>query len=153
MKGLLDTLAQYRGTDKCSTIHNYCEKYQKYLPFNRYDNINLLEIGVLDGKSLLTWKDWFYQSNILGIDINPDCKQYENKDCRISVEIGSQVDENFLDKVTNEYGPFDMILDDGSHINEHVIYTFNKLFPFVKSQGVYIIEDRSEEHTSELQSH
>ena len=69
--GLLDTLAKYRGTDKSSEIHNYCEKYQKYIPFNRTDKIKILEIGVLDGKSLLTWKDYFYESDIVGLDINP----------------------------------------------------------------------------------
>lgn len=38
-------------------------------------------------------------------------------------------------------GPFDMILDDGSHINRHVITSFNHLIDYVKSEGVYIIED------------
>jgi hypothetical protein len=42
-----------------------------------------------------------------------------------------------------EYGPFDMILDDGSHMNEHVIYSFEHLFQSVKSGGVYAIEDVS----------
>jgi len=135
----LDNLAKAHGTDKSSDIHNYCVKYEKYLPFNRYDKLNILEIGVLDGKSLLTWKDYFYRSNILGVDINPDCKKYEED--RIFVEIGSQADDKFLNKISNEYGPFDFILDDGSHMNEHVIYSFETLFQYVKYGGVYVIED------------
>jgi hypothetical protein len=135
----LNNLAEEHGTDKSSDIHNYCVKYEKYLPFNRYDKLNILEIGVLNGKSLLTWKDYFYRSNILGIDINPDCKKYEEP--RISVEIGSQFDKNFLFLTANQYGPFDMILDDGSHINEHVIFSFKQLWGSVKSGGVYVIED------------
>ena len=75
----LDNLAKSYGTDKSSEIHNYCVKYEKYLPFNRYDKLNILEIGVLDGKSLKTWKEYFYRSNILGIDITPECKQYEEE--------------------------------------------------------------------------
>ena len=135
----LDNLAKVYGTDKSSDKHNYCVKYEKYLPFNRYDKLNILEIGVLDGKSLLTWKDYYYRSNILGIDINPDCKKYEEE--RISVEIGSQADDKFLNQISNEYGPFDFILDDGSHLNEHVIYSFETLFQYVKSGGIYIVED------------
>lgn len=135
----LDDLAKKYGTDKSSEIHNYCDKYAKYLPFERYDKLNILEIGILDGKSLLTWKEYFYRSNILGIDINPDCKQYEES--RISVEIGSQDDGNFLSRTWQQYGPFDMILDDGSHMNEHVIYSFQHLWGSVKSGGVYVIED------------
>jgi hypothetical protein len=34
-----------------------------------------------------------------------------------------------------------MILDDGSHMNEHVIYSFEHLWGSVKSGGVYIVED------------
>ena len=135
----LNNLAIRYGTDKSSDKHNYCIKYEKYLPFNRYDKLNILEIGVLDGKSLLTWKDYYYRSNILGIDINPDCKKYEED--RISVEIGSQADDKFLNQISNEYGPFDFILDDGSHLNEHVIYSFETLFQYVKSGGLYIVED------------
>lgn len=137
----LNKIAESFGTDKSSDIHNYCVKYEKYLPFERYNRLNILEIGVLDGQSLKTWKDYFYNSNILGIDINPDCKQYEEK--RILVEIGSQADNIFLNDVMRTHGPFDMILDDGSHMNEHVIFSFEHLFQSVKSGGIYIVEDCS----------
>ena len=80
MSSNLEKLAIKYGTDKSSEKHNYCEKYAKYLPFNRYDKMNILEIGVLDGKSLQTWREYYYQSNIIGIDINPDCKQYDDRD-------------------------------------------------------------------------
>jgi hypothetical protein len=138
---LLDGLAKKYGTDKSSETHNYCNKYEKYLPFNRYDNLNILEIGVLNGSSIATWKEFFYNSNIVGIDIEPKSKQYENIENNIFIEIGSQVDEDFLLKTASKYKQFDMILDDGSHLNEHVPFTFERLFPYVKSQGVYIIED------------
>lgn len=145
---LLDNLAKKYGTDKSSDVHNYCVKYEKYLPFNRYQNMDILEIGILDGKSLLTWKDYYYKAKIVGIDINPDCKQFENKENNISVEIGSQDDSVFLNDVMRKYGPFDMILDDGSHINEHVIYSFEHLFESLKSGGVYIVEDVSTSYWS-----
>lgn len=135
----LDKIAKLYGTDKSSDIHNYCVKYEKYLPFNRYDKLSILEIGILDGQSLKSWKDYFYRSHILGIDINPECKKYEES--RISVEIGSQADGSFLSRTWQQYGPFDMILDDGSHMNSHVIYSFEHLFGSVKPGGVYIIED------------
>jgi hypothetical protein len=135
----LNKIAQSYGTDKSSDIHNYCVKYEKYLPFNRYDELNILEIGILNGKSLKTWKEYFYRSKILGIDITPECKQFEEE--RISVEIGSQADSEFLKEIKLKYGPFDMILDDGSHMNSHVLYSFQYLWNNVKPGGVYIIED------------
>lgn len=136
---ILNDLAKKYGTDKSSEIHNYCVKYQKYLPFNRYDKLNIMEIGILGGDSLRTWKEFYYRSNILGIDINPDCKQYEED--RMKVEIGSQFDAEFLAQIKTQYGPFDMILDDGSHINEHVIFSFKHLWDSIKPGGVYVVED------------
>jgi hypothetical protein len=135
----LNRIAESYGTDKSSEIHNYCDKYANYLPFERYSELNILEIGVLDGQSVKTWKDYFYRSKITGIDINPNCKQYEED--KISIEIGSQADNVFLNDVMRNHGPFDMILDDGSHMNEHVIYSFEHLFQSIKPGGVYIVED------------
>jgi hypothetical protein len=136
---ILNELAKRYGTDKSSEIHNYCVKYEKYLPFERYNKLNIMEIGVLDGNSLKTWKDFYYRSQILGIDINPDCAQYQED--RISIEIGSQADDKFLSNIKSHYGPFDMILDDGSHMNEHVIYSFEHLWDSIKPGGVYVVED------------
>lgn len=136
---LLNQIAKNYGTDKCDEIHNYCNKYEKYLPFKRYEELSILEIGVLNGKSLKTWKEYYYRSNITGIDINPNCKQYDES--RVNVEIGSQDDGIFLSRVSQQYGPFDMILDDGSHMNSHVIYSFQHLWDSVKNGGVYVIED------------
>jgi predicted O-methyltransferase YrrM len=59
----------------------------------------------------------------------------------MKVEIGSQFDAEFLTKIKTQYGPFDMILDDGSHMNEHVIYSFEHLWDSIKPGGVYVVED------------
>ena len=135
----LDEIANLYGTDKGSNVHDYCRKYEKYLPFKREDKITLFEIGVARGESLRMWKEYFYNSHIISIDILPECKAYEED--RISIEIGSQTDENFLNRISQQYGPFDMIIDDGSHVNSDVIYSFQKLFNHVKSSGIYIVED------------
>jgi demethylmacrocin O-methyltransferase len=36
---------------------------------------------------------------------------------------------------------FDIILDDGSHINDDVIQSFKIMFPKIRKGGVYIAED------------
>jgi demethylmacrocin O-methyltransferase len=60
---------------------------------------------------------------------------------RVKVFHGSQGDNVFLQRVAHESGMFDIIVDDGSHINEHQIETFKVLFPFLKDDGIYVIED------------
>ena len=135
----LDDIGRAYGTDKSSIAHDYCRKYEKYLPFDQHNELNIMEIGVLGGQSLKMWKQYFYNSHILGIDISPSCKIYEENN--IGIEIGSQTDEEFLKHITNKYGAFDIILDDGSHMCSDVIYSFEHLFESVKSGGIYVIED------------
>ncbi len=137
----LDEIAIKHGTDKSSLVHNYCNKYEKNLPFNRLDEISILEIGVLGGSSLNMWGEYYENSKILGIDINPDCKQYASN--RVSIEIGSQTDAAFIEKIAREHGPFDLIVDDGSHMQSHVIFSFNCLFKHLKPSGIYVVEDAS----------
>jgi len=137
--GILNEIALRYGTDKSSEVHNYCEKYSRYLPFNRDEFLKILEIGVFNGSSLRMWADYFFSSTIIGIDINPECKIHE--DAGISVEIGSQVDEQFLNRVVDKYKDFDLIIDDGSHRQSHIIRSFEILFPYLKSKGIYVIED------------
>lgn len=104
----------------------------------------MLEIGVHGGGSLRMWRDYFCEgSTIVGIGIDPSCKEHAAEN--IDVHIGRQDDEKFLTKVAKEYGEFDIVLDDGSHINSHVIKTFGTHYPFVARNGVFLVEDM---HTS-----
>ena len=75
------------------------------------------------------------------MDIEPKSIQYEDLKNDIHIEIGSQYDGDFLKSVGEKYQEFDMILDDGSHLNHHVIFTFKEMFKYVKPQGIYVVED------------
>jgi len=104
-----------------------------------------LEIGVGGyenpcdgGNSLRMWKSYFRRSNVFGIDIFDKSGLNEN---RIRTFQGSQTDEVFLKSVVSKIGNIDIIIDDGSHINDHVIETFKILFPLISENAVYIIED------------
>ena len=60
---------------------------------------------------------------------------------RIKTFRGSQDDPEFLNRVADEIGHIDVIIDDGSHINSHVITTFETLFPRLAPGGLYFVED------------
>ena len=60
---------------------------------------------------------------------------------RIKIFQGSQVDVDFLNKLTGMVGKFDIIIDDGSHIVNHMLLTFKTLSKYLKVDGLYIIED------------
>lgn len=135
----LDEIAIAAGTDKSSRTHNYCVKYEKHLPFDRHTAISMLEIGILRGESLRMWANWFVNAKITGIDIDALCRQHATD--RINVEIGSQSDSAFLRKVNAFHGPFQLIVDDGSHMPADVIASFETLWPLLSPGGVYVVED------------
>ena len=129
------------------TIHkwwHYFEIYHEYCKRYRGKPIKMLEIGVYKGGSLQMWKHYFgNEAVIVGVDIDENCRQYEEKNVHIC--IGSQDNADFLKNVCEEYGPFDVILDDGSHNVRHQITSFETLFPLLNYGGIYLCEDL---HTS-----
>mmetsp|Transcript_50841 Transcript_50841/g.164724 ORF Transcript_50841/g.164724 Transcript_50841/m.164724 type:complete len:157 (+) Transcript_50841:189-659(+) len=59
------------------------------------------------------------------------------------VHTGDQSSAEDLMRVIAESGggPFDVIIDDGSHMNHHQIASAKQLLPHVAAGGVYVIED------------
>lgn len=124
-------------TDKI-THHKYHEIYDFFLHplYNRTGSI--LEIGILQGKSLNMWLELFPNAYIYGMDIG---QTYSGN--RHTVIKGDQSKEHDLNLVkdTIKNNNVFFINDDGSHIPEHQLLTFNILFPLLCEGGVYIIED------------
>ncbi len=123
--------------------HHYFDIYTRYFSRFRERPITMLEIGVFRGGSLRMWKQYFHpDSTIVGIDVDQSCQAHEIADRNVFVRIGSQADPAFLDKVNTEFGPFDIILDDGSHKTHHQIISFGALFRYaLKDDGCYMVED------------
>ncbi len=140
----LTELAKKYNCDKWGA-HRYTPHYHRFFEKFRYSKINLLEIGVggyddpcRGGESLCMWEEYFPNAKIVAIDIYP--KEVCQKE-RIKIYQGSQIDKNLLQIINNNDGPFDIIIDDGSHMNQHIIKSFDMLFPMLKDQGVYVVED------------
>jgi hypothetical protein len=138
----LDVIFNKYNTDKNTYFHNYTRQYNSLLEKFRNEPIKYLEIGVFNGGSIKAIKEAFPKSTcILGLDINYDCKSHEDVNNNIFVEIGDATDCNFINQITEKYGTFDIILDDGSHKNKDVIKSFELLFPLLNDNGLYIVED------------
>jgi len=150
----LDVIFNKYDTDKNTFFHNYTRQYNTLLNDFRDKPIKYLEIGVLNGGSVKAFRETFKKSTcILGLDIDNRCKAYENVENNIFIEIGDATDRNFIEKITNKYGSFDIVLDDASHTNKDVIKSFELLFPLLNDNGLYIVEDticyKSKEHIDE----
>ena len=106
--------------------------------------LRILEIGIWHGASLKLWRQYFEHPKtiIVGVDVLPECLQFDAPAAGVHIRIGSQADPAFLKRVVQEFGPFDLIMDDGSHHSSHVIASFNHLYADgLKDTGIYFVED------------
>lgn len=127
------------GSDKQRAgEHQYGATYHIFLRPYRYKPLRLLEIGVLSGASLLAWRAFFPFGRFFGADID---KKTHFDGGRIATRIADQSSAADLAALCSRDGPFDVVLDDGSHQNAHQIFTFYELFPRLAENGLYIIED------------
>lgn len=148
----LKMLATIYGTDKWNR-HWYAQHYEDLFHTIRRSRINLLEIGIggdenprKGGRSLRMWRAYFPKGRIFGIDIYD--KSAHNGP-RIQTFRGSQADAKFLDTVVREIGKIDVIIDDGSHLSPHMIFTFQHLFPHLADGGIYAVEDTQTSYWAE----
>jgi cephalosporin hydroxylase len=92
------------------------------------------------------WRNFFgAHAEVVGIDLDPDSKKHES--FQIKVEIGSQSDSKFLTQVFDKYGPFDVVIDDGSHKQADVVASLEFFKDKMPRNSVYIIEDT---HTANI---
>ena len=119
---------------------HYFDVYERHFERFRGKSPVMIEIGVSGGGSLAMWSAYFGPgAKIVGIDIDPSCKQHEAPG--IEVFIGSQDDPAVIDAVFAKYPHVDIVLDDGSHVSSHMIRTFNLAYDRVDPNGVYMVED------------
>jgi cephalosporin hydroxylase len=126
------------GTDK-NTIHSYVKDFyeNEFLKFQN-KNINLLEIGIYHGGSMLLWSEYFNNASIYGIDITNSNILERYKDTKNTKQIFTNAyDCDFA----NSLPDFDIIIDDGPHTIESQIDCINIYLPKLKEGGVLIIED------------
>ncbi|MCC2639956.1 MAG: tylE [Nitrospira sp.] len=138
----LELLSTIYGGDKWEW---YIEAYDRHFSSLRRKKLNILEIGIGGyddpeggGSSLRMWRTYFPNAQIYGVDIFDKSSHDET---RIRTFKGSQIDPEFLDRVLMETGPLDIVIDDGSHRNEHILFTFQYLFPRISENALYVIED------------
>jgi len=127
-------------TDK-EQPHGYLDIYEEKFGLCREDVKNVLEIGIATGDSLLMWAEYFPNAIIHGFDIQDVDVEHE----RVKTYICDQTNEEDMrikgETITDLYGKFDIIIDDGGHTMEMHQKSLKVLFPFVSCEGMYVIED------------
>jgi SAM-dependent methyltransferase len=145
--GRNNPLRSYFESNRGRLIHkwdHYFDIYHRHLSQFRRQEVTVLEIGVFHGGSLQMWKKYFgRKARIIGLDVDERTRSLAEP--RIDIVIGDQGDRAFLHKMGAQFGPFDIVIDDGGHTMKQQIRSFEELWPAVKDGGVYVVEDL---HTS-----
>jgi len=144
----LSVLAITHGTDKYGG-HFYTPIYDELLRHRRNEPLRVLELGVggydardAGGASLRMWADYFPRAVVVGVDVvDKSSIDFGPLASRILVRTGSQNDVAFLARLCDELGPFDVVVDDGSHDPADHVVSFEALFPRLADGGLYVIED------------
>lgn len=138
-------LAAKYGTDKT----HYTSFYSLLLSGRRDSVKRVLEIGIGTpaamkhvpgyeaGASLRMWREYFPNAAVCGFDKALCMKD----DFRIIVCKADQSLPETYKQFVQECGPFDLIVDDGSHLVEDQVTTVENLLPYLAPDGLYIIED------------
>ena len=147
-------LAETYGVDKCPHVsHSYTPKYHQILSQYRNSMKKVVEIGIGNyqlmapivgpsykhGASLRMWRDYFPNATIIGCDILTSV--LFNDEPRIDTYLVDQSSLNSLISFGKIIGNVDMIVDDGSHYEDHMILSFHTLWKCIIPNGIYIIED------------
>ena len=141
-------LNKYFYYAKSDKHKNYSDLYSIVQTLTDYKKFNkILEIGIgghdleyQGGASLLALNYFFNKSKIYGLDLMN--KEFLNTK-RITTFIASQNDKKELERIGKKNGPFDIIIDDGSHFVNHQLTSFKVLYKYLNNDGLYIIEDLS----------
>jgi hypothetical protein len=162
----LDKLFDFYGSDKGSNSttgvfpyghspHTYGDIYEFLFSPVKDQWINIFECGIgsvsenipsnmgnlyKPGASLRSWRDFFSNGSVFGIDIDPGCVFHEN---RITTCVADQLSHESIAKALGYFGnqKFDIAIDDGLHTAEACISLFLALRSHLKPNATYVIED------------
>lgn len=145
----LDQIGLKYGTDKASHGHGYLNIYEREIvQATEMRRGDLLELGWWKGESMRMWREWLPEWSITGLDI-------ESKDPipGVNFTMGSQADPGVIQDMAEWHGPWDVIVDDASHVSPLTIKSFRLLWPHVKPGGLYFVEDLQVSYHSDWAGH
>lgn len=138
--GRLNILGLKHGTDK-ATYHQFCDFYETHLPT---EISSMLEIGVMHGNSLRMWAEYYPNALVWGVE-NDRGRRDTADPGGAGIILADATNAEDVRTWIAPCGPFDVIIDDGSHMTADQQTSLNLLWPHLRPGGSYVIEDL---HTS-----
>lgn len=139
---LYHTAKQLRSGDTSSKALSYYRKYDDFLNHWNVFPSTVLEIGVWYGESTKILATTFPNAKIVAVDKFPreiDFTSFPN----VTYLQSDQTDKDRLTQIILDNFPngIDLVIEDASHIGSLSKITFDTIFPHVKTDGAYFVED------------
>ena len=125
--------------------HPYTLFYDELFRQKKTEDLKIAELGILDGASLLMWRDYFPRATIHGFEYNNTLIQnfrggFDNS--RITLSHINVCNEDSIRGAFREAGGiYDIMIEDTTHQFEDQLRVIRSAYPYLKPGGVLIIED------------
>lgn len=128
-----------------ATWHRYLGFYEPHLQ-RLAGARRVLEFGVFHGASVRYLHERFPEAHVFGADILPVQPEWPTGDWVTYVQV-DQGDRAALAALLDRHpGPYDLVVEDGSHAPEHQRNCLVAALPRVRSGGAYVLEDLHTSH-------
>ena len=125
--------------------HPYTLFYDSLFKNRRNESLQLAELGILYGGSLLMWKDYFPNATIYGFEYNDKLIDKFKKNCDNDRITLAKIDVKHADSIIHACKTmnvrYDIIIEDTTHKFEDQIRVIEHVYPYLKPGGILIIED------------
>jgi len=140
-----DKSSQRTNVTNSRHCHPYTLFYEGLFKNKRHETLKIAELGILDGASLLMWKEYFTNAEIYGFDydnnlINNFKKNFNND--RVTLSNIDVTNKGSIAKAFSELNVlYDIIIEDTTHQFEDQINVIENTYQYLKPGGILIIEN------------
>lgn len=147
-------IGQKYDTDKSSMRYNvtnqrHCHPYTLFydslFKSKKNEKLEIAELGILEGASLLMWNEYFTNADLYGFEYDYNLIKnfkdtYNNSRIKLS-HIDVTDKESIQISFKNVNMMYDIIIDDSTHQFEDQIRVIENSYQYLKPGGILIIED------------
>jgi predicted O-methyltransferase YrrM len=140
-----DKSSQRNNVSDIRHCHPYTLFYNELFKNKKNEILNIAELGILNGGSLLMWQEYFQNSKIFGFEYNNDLINNFKKNCNNDRITLSTIDVTNKSSIENAFKQvnvlYDIIIDDTTHQYDDQIRIIENTYSYLKEGGILIIEN------------
>ena len=127
-------------TNKKIEGHAYHKFYENYFSKIKNDDLDILEIGSFRGNAAAALFFYLPNSNITCLDLYPDLFLYKSKRIK-NFYLDNSSEIEIENKILMNSKKYDFVIEDAGHYYKDQIISLFKIFPKIKKNGIYVVEE------------